>query len=57
MNVVDLVRHRFAGLARGIRHFQVVEQVTYDGVANLYLEGRDTTAEPATRGVLDSAPA
>jgi ABC-type polysaccharide/polyol phosphate transport system ATPase subunit len=45
VNVVDLDRHRFAALARGIRHFQVVEQVTYDGVANLYLEGRETTDE------------
>jgi ABC-type polysaccharide/polyol phosphate transport system ATPase subunit len=45
VNVVDLERHRFAALARGIRHFQVVEQVTYDGIANLYLQGRETTAE------------
>jgi ABC-type polysaccharide/polyol phosphate transport system ATPase subunit len=45
VNVVDLDRHRFAARARGIRHFQVVEQVTYDGVANLYLEGRETTDE------------
>jgi lipopolysaccharide transport system ATP-binding protein len=44
VNVVDLDRHRFAALARGIRHFQVVEHVTYDGVANLYLKGRETTA-------------
>jgi lipopolysaccharide transport system ATP-binding protein len=39
VNVVDLDRHRFLGLARGIRHFQVVEHVSYDGVANLYLKG------------------
>jgi ABC-type polysaccharide/polyol phosphate transport system ATPase subunit len=45
VNVVDLDRHRFAALARGIRHFQVVEHVTYDGVANLYLKGRETTEE------------
>ncbi len=44
VNVVDLDRHRFAALARGIRHFQVVEHVTYDGIANLYLKGRETTA-------------
>ncbi|MGE3955588.1 MAG: ABC transporter ATP-binding protein [Vicinamibacterales bacterium] len=43
VNVVDLERHRFAALARGIRHLQVVEHITYDGVANLYLEGRETT--------------
>ncbi|MEQ1726984.1 MAG: ABC transporter ATP-binding protein [Vicinamibacterales bacterium] len=48
VNVVDLDRHRFAALARGIRHFQVVEQVTYDGVANLYLEGRETTDDVAS---------
>lgn len=50
VNVVDLDRHRFAALARGIRHFQVVEQVTYDGIANLYLKGRETTAD------VDEAP-
>jgi ABC-type polysaccharide/polyol phosphate transport system ATPase subunit len=44
VNVADLERHRFAALARGIRHFQIVEQVTYDGIANLYLEGREVTA-------------
>lgn len=53
VNVVDLDRHRFAALARGIRHFQVVEHVTYDGIANLYLEGRETTA---THPALDLAP-
>ena len=31
----------FEGVARGIRHFHVKEQVSYDGVANLYLEGRE----------------
>jgi lipopolysaccharide transport system ATP-binding protein len=55
VNVVDLERHRFAALARGIRHFQVVEQITYDGIANLYLEGRETTddagALPLARSV------
>jgi ABC-type polysaccharide/polyol phosphate transport system ATPase subunit len=55
VNVVDLDRHRFAALARGIRHFQVVEQITYDGIANLYLEGRETTDDvtvvPLRRGV------
>jgi lipopolysaccharide transport system ATP-binding protein len=44
VNVVDLARHRMVGLARGIRHFQVLEQVSYDGVANLYLTGREVSA-------------
>lgn len=57
VNVVDLERHRFAALARGIRHFQVVEQITYDGVANLYLAGRETTAEVTSEPLLDSTPA
>lgn len=57
VNVVDLDRHRFAALARGIRHFQVVEQVTYDGIANLYLEGRETTDDVASRGLVRSISA
>jgi lipopolysaccharide transport system ATP-binding protein len=57
VNVVDLHRHRFAALARGIRHFQVVEQVTYDGVANLYLEGRETTDETGAVTLARSASA
>jgi len=57
VNVVDLERHRFAALARGIRHFQVVEHVSYDGVANLYLEGRDTTQEHAPAALARSASA
>lgn len=40
VNVVDPDRHRFLAIARGLKHFQVVEQVSYDGVANLYLQGR-----------------
>ena len=51
VNVVDLDRHRFLGLARGIRHFQVVEHVSYDGVANLYLEGHETTGARLLRDV------
>jgi lipopolysaccharide transport system ATP-binding protein len=43
VNVADNSRHRFMAVARGIRHFQVVEQITYDGVANLFLTGRDRT--------------
>jgi lipopolysaccharide transport system ATP-binding protein len=43
VNVVDLDRHRFLGLVRGIRHFQVVEHVSSDGVANLYLNGREVS--------------
>ena len=44
VNVVDSDRHRFLAVARGLRHFQVVEQVSYDGVANLYLTGREMGA-------------
>ena len=57
VNVVDLDRHRFAALARGIRHFQVVEQVTYDGIANLYLEGRETTDDVASARLARSVSA
>jgi homopolymeric O-antigen transport system ATP-binding protein len=41
VNVADPDRDRFLGLARGIRHFEVVERTSYDGVANLYLAGRE----------------
>jgi lipopolysaccharide transport system ATP-binding protein len=44
VNVVDTDRHRFLAVARGIRHFQVVEQVSYSGVANLFLAGRESPA-------------
>jgi lipopolysaccharide transport system ATP-binding protein len=44
VNVVDADRHRFLAVARGLRHFNVVEDVSYDGVANLYLAGRDSSA-------------
>ena len=44
VNVVDPDRHRFLGLARGIAHFQIVEHVSYDGIANLYLTGRESAA-------------
>ena len=44
VNVVDVDRHRFLAVARGLRHFNVVEEVSYDGVANLYLSGRDSSA-------------
>jgi len=57
VNVVDLERHRFAAIARGIRHFQVVEHVTYDGIANLYLEGRETTDEEDSLTLARSASA
>jgi hypothetical protein len=49
VNVFDVERHRFLAKAKGIRHFQVVEQVTYDGVANLYLVGRETTPDTDSR--------
>ena len=45
VNVLDEDRHRFLAVARGIRHFHVVETVTYDGVANLFLRGREITAD------------
>lgn len=54
VNVVDPERHRFLAVARGLRHFHVVEQVSYDGVANLFLSGRDSTA---IRAVRDARPA
>lgn len=41
VNVVDADRHRFLAVARGLHHFQVAERQSYDGVANLYLRGRD----------------
>jgi lipopolysaccharide transport system ATP-binding protein len=41
VNVVDPDRHRFLAVARGICHFHVVEDVSYDGVANLYLRGME----------------
>jgi ABC-type polysaccharide/polyol phosphate transport system ATPase subunit len=43
VNVVDLDRHRYLGIARGLKHFRVVEGISYDGVANLYLTGRAGT--------------
>ena len=39
--VEDHDRHRFAALVRGACHFHVVEYVTFDGIANLYLTGRE----------------
>jgi lipopolysaccharide transport system ATP-binding protein len=44
VNVVDAAEHRFLGVAKGVSHFHVVEQVSYDGVANLYLSGREGAA-------------
>jgi lipopolysaccharide transport system ATP-binding protein len=43
VSVFDHDRHEFLGRVRGIRHFQVVECVTFDGVANLYLNGREVS--------------
>jgi lipopolysaccharide transport system ATP-binding protein len=51
VNVVDPDRQRFLAVARGLRHFQVVEQVSYDGVANLYLSGRDAAAADASHHI------
>jgi ABC-type polysaccharide/polyol phosphate transport system ATPase subunit len=44
VNVVDADRQLFLAVVRGIRHFHVVEQVSYDGVANLYLAGHEVDA-------------
>jgi lipopolysaccharide transport system ATP-binding protein len=44
VNVGDPDQHRFLGVVRGIRHFHVVEQVSYDGIANLYLAGHESEA-------------
>jgi lipopolysaccharide transport system ATP-binding protein len=43
VNVVDPDRHRLLAVARGICHFHVVEQVSYSGVANLFLSGRESS--------------
>jgi lipopolysaccharide transport system ATP-binding protein len=51
INVVDPDRHRFLGVARGIRQFHVVEQVSYDGIANLYLAGHESDAVREPGGV------
>jgi lipopolysaccharide transport system ATP-binding protein len=49
VNVVDPDQHRFLGMARGVTHFQVVENVSYDGVANLFLKGRKAAAVSVLR--------
>ena len=49
VNVVDPDQHKFLGVARGITHFQVIEHVSYDGVANLYLKGREGAAVSVLR--------
>jgi lipopolysaccharide transport system ATP-binding protein len=49
VNVLDPDQHRFLGIARGVTHFQVVEQVSYDGVANLFLKGREGAAVSVLR--------
>jgi lipopolysaccharide transport system ATP-binding protein len=51
VNVVDRSRHRFLAVARGIRHFQVAEDVSYDGVANLYLSAPEAVRDPNAREV------
>ena len=44
INVIDAAAHRWVALTRGICHFQVVESVSYEGVANLFLSGREVAA-------------
>jgi ABC-type polysaccharide/polyol phosphate transport system ATPase subunit len=56
LNVVDPDRHRFLGIARGIRHFHVVENVSYDGVANLYLAGHEAAGARVLRDMRASLP-
>jgi lipopolysaccharide transport system ATP-binding protein len=51
VNVFEPARQRFLAIARGIRHFRVVEDVSYDGVANLYLTGHEATTPRALRNV------
>jgi lipopolysaccharide transport system ATP-binding protein len=51
VNVADPDRRRFLGIARGITHFQVIEHVSYDGIANLYLKGREGAAVTVLRPV------
>jgi ABC-type polysaccharide/polyol phosphate transport system ATPase subunit len=48
VNVVDVDRHTFLAQARGIRHFDIVESVTFDGVGYLYFTGTETTAPMET---------
>jgi lipopolysaccharide transport system ATP-binding protein len=44
VNVADSDRQRFMAVVRGIAHFQVVENISWDGIANLYLKGREGAA-------------
>jgi lipopolysaccharide transport system ATP-binding protein len=48
VNVVDVDRQAFLANARGIRHFDVVDSVTFGGVANLYFTGAETTVAMKT---------
>ena len=48
VNVVDADRHVFLAHARGIRHFDVVDSVTFGGVANLYFAGTEVIASANT---------
>jgi ABC-type polysaccharide/polyol phosphate transport system ATPase subunit len=52
--VEDHDRHQFAALVRGACHFQVVENVSYDGIANLYLTAREL---PSDEAVTEARPA
>ena len=48
VNVVDTHRQAFLAHARGIRHFDVVDAVTFGGVANLYFTGTEMTVPMET---------
>jgi hypothetical protein len=45
---VDVDRQTFLAHARGIGHFDVVDSVTFGGVANLYFTGAETTVPMKT---------
>jgi homopolymeric O-antigen transport system ATP-binding protein len=49
LNVYDLEHQRFLAVSKGIQHFQVTERVTYGGVANLYLAGREAMPDTGRR--------
>jgi lipopolysaccharide transport system ATP-binding protein len=55
VNIIDPDRHRFLGIARGIRHFRVVEDISYDGIANLFLAGREGAGLRGLRDVRTAA--
>jgi lipopolysaccharide transport system ATP-binding protein len=55
VNVIDPDTHRFLGIARGICHFRVMEDISYDGIANLFLAGREGAGLRGLRDVRTAA--